>query len=122
MKLYELLNQQFRSVVDESYLEMNTNEHITFPYVTYEVDTEYIDENMDGINLDVDIFDDSSSYKKLLQVEEDLKSHFNKLRLMADDLYIMVDYLRSTTVRTGDELVKRRNMQFYAKIVRKDID
>lgn len=122
MKLYELLNQQFRSVIAESYLEMNTNEQVTFPYVTYEVDTEYIDENMDGINLDVDIFDDSSSYKKLLQVEAALKSHFNKLRLMTDDLYIMVDYLRSTTVRTGDELVKRRNMQFYAKIVRKEID
>lgn len=110
------LNKQFRSVVSESYFERNNTSEIKYPYVTYNFGNEAIERNVDGFYVDVDIFDNNSSYKNIFQVEEALRSHFKDNRKLTDDFFVRFNFLRSNQIPTADDNIKRRNMQFYCKI------
>ena len=110
------LNQQFRLVVPESYHERNNKATVVYPYVTYDFDSEAIERNVDGFYVDVDIFDNHSSYIDIFQIEEALKTHFKDNRKLADDFFIRFNFLRSNKIPTGDDNIKRRNLQFYCKI------
>lgn len=110
------LNQQFRLVVPESYHERNNKATVVYPYVTYDFDSEAIERNVDGFYVDVDIFDNNSSYIDIFQIEEGLKTHFKDNRKLTDDFFIRFNFLRSNKIPTGDDNIKRRNLQFYCKI------
>lgn len=110
------LNQQFRLVVPESYHERNNKATVVYPYVTYDFDSEAIERNVDGFYVDVDIFDNHSSYIDIFQIEEALKTHLKDNRKLADDFFIRFNFLRSNKIPTGDDNIKRRNLQFYCKI------
>ncbi|SFB90768.1 hypothetical protein SAMN04488102_101362 [Alkalibacterium subtropicum] len=109
------LTSQFRAVVPESYHDRNRKETVLYPYVTFDFDSESIERNVEGFYIDVDIFDNNSSYTDVFQVEEALKVHFKDNRKLTDDLFIRFNFLRSNKIPTGDDLIKRRNMQFYCK-------
>jgi len=110
------LNQQFRLVVPESYHERNNKATVVYPYVTYDFDSEAIERNVDGFYVDVDIFDNNSSYVDIFQIEEALKTHFKDNRKLTYDFFIRFNFLRSNKIPTGDDNIKRRNLQFYCKI------
>ena len=110
------LNQQFRLVVPESYHERNNKATVVYPYVTYDFDSEAIERNVDGFYVDVDIFDNNSSYVDIFQIEEALKTHFKDNRKLTDDFFIRFNFLRSNKIQTCDDNIKRRNLQFYCKI------
>lgn len=110
------LNQQFRLVVPESYHERNNKATVVYPYVTYDFDSEVIERNVDGFYVDVDMFDNNSSYIDIFQIEEALKTHFKDNRKLTDDFFIRFNFLRSNKIPTGDDNIKRRNLQFYCKI------
>lgn len=117
IELFKLLYAEFISVLAESYNEVNTAPKVKYPYLTYSAtDSESLDRNQEGYNVDVDIFDNNSSYAKILTVEDDLKAHFNDYVLLTDDFLVRVEYLRSNKIPTGDDNIKRRNLQFYFKI------
>ena len=110
------LNQQFRLVVPESYHERNNKATVVYPYVTYDFDSEAIERNVDGFYVDVDIFDNNSSYVDIFQIEDALKAHFKDSRKLTNDFFIRFNFLRSNKIPTGDDNIKRRNLQFYCKI------
>ena len=113
--LTELTNQ-FRLVLPESYHDKNRSASVLYPYLTYNFDSEALERNIEGFYIDVDIFDNNASYVDIFQVEAALKDHFKDNRKLTDDLFIRFNFLRSTKVVTGDDNIKRRNMQFYCKV------
>jgi len=110
------LTSQFRQVTTESFHDRNTKKHVIYPYLTYDFDSEAIERNVDGFYIDVDLFDENSSYTNLFQLESDLKMHFKDNMKLTDDLFIRFNFLRSNNIPTGDEIIKRRNLQFYCKV------
>jgi len=110
------LNQQFRQVTAESFHEINAKKTVDYPYLTYDFDSEGIERNVDGFYIDVDVFDNTGQYSNIFQLEDDLKAHFKDNRKLTDDLFIRFNFLRSTKVPTGDDLIKRRNLHFYCKV------
>ena len=113
--LSELTNQ-FRLVLPESYHDKNRSASVLYPYLTYNFDSEALERNIEGFYIDVDIFDNNASYVDIFQVEDALKDQFKDNRKLTDDLFIRFNFLRSTKVVTGDDNIKRRNMQFYCKV------
>ena len=111
-----VLTAELRKVLAESYHEKNTKTTVNYPYLTYDIDAELIERNVDGFYLDVDIFDAHSSYSNIFDIEDRLRDHFRDNRLMTDGLYIRFNFLRSNKIPTGDDLIKRRNLQFYCKV------
>lgn len=109
------LTAQFRSVVPESYHDRNRKAKVLYPYVTFDFDSESIERNVEGFYIDVDIFDNNSSYEDVFQVETALKRHFKDNRKLTSGLFIRFNFLGSNKVPTGDDLIKRRNVRFYCK-------
>ena len=110
------LTSQFRLVTSESFHEKNRKKKVVYPYLTFDFDSEAIERNVDGFYIDVDIFDNNSSYMNVFQLENDLKAHFKDNKKLTDELYIRFNFLRSMKVPTGDDNIKRRNLQFYCKV------
>lgn len=117
IELYKLLYAEFKAVLNESYNEVNTAPKVKYPYLTYSAtDSESLDRRQEGYNVDVDIFDNNSSYANILTVEQALKDHFDDYVLLKDEFLVRVEYLRSNKIPTGDDNIKRRNLQFYFKV------
>lgn len=117
IELYKLLYAEFKAVLDESYNEVNTAPKVKYPYLTYSAtDSESLDRRQEGYNVDVDIFDNNSSYANILTVEQALKDHFDDYVSLKDEFLVRVEYLRSNKIPTGDDNIKRRNLQFYFKV------
>ena len=110
------LTAQFRAVLPESYHDKNRSAVVTYPYLTFDFSSEAIERNVDGFYLDVDIFDAHSSYSNIFDIEDRLRDHLKDNKLMTEGLYIRFNFLRSNKIPTGDDLVKRRNLQFYCKV------
>lgn len=110
------LTAQFREVSPEAFHEKNRKEIVLYPYLTFDFDSEALERNIEGFYIDVDIFDNNSSYGDIFQMEELLKAHFKDNRKLMDNLFIRFNFLRSTKVPTGDDKIKRRNLQFYCKV------
>lgn len=110
------LTRQFRAVIPESYHEKNRKEKVIYPYLTFNFDSENLERNIDGFYIDVDIFDNDSSYINVFEVEGNLKDYFKDNRKLTDDLFIRFNFLRSNKAPTNDDLIKRRNLQFYCKV------
>jgi hypothetical protein len=109
------LTTQFRLVTTESFHDKNRKEKVIYPYLTFDLDSESIERNVDGFYIDVDIFDSNSSYANIFVLEDALKAHFKDNMKLTDDLLIRFNFMRSNKIGTGDKMLKRRNMQFYCK-------
>ena len=114
--LLKELTTQIRLVTSESFHEMNRKATVTYPYLTFDFDSEAIERNVDGFYIDVDIFDNNSSYMRVFELEEALKEHFKDNRLLTDEVFVRFNFLRSNKVQTGDDVIKRRSLQFYCKV------
>ena len=111
-----VLTAEFRKVLSQSYHEKNTSTNVSYPYLTYDIDSESIERNIDDFSVDMDIFDAHSNYSNIFDIEDRLRDHFRDNKLMTDGLYIRFNFLRSNKIPTGDDLIKRRNLQFYCKV------
>ena len=114
--LLKELTAQFRQVTSESFHEKNRRTTVTYPYITFDFDSEAIERNVDGFCVDVDVFDNNASYMRIFEIEEALKEHFKDNWKLTEELFIRFNFLRSNKIPTGDDLIKRRNLQFYCKV------
>lgn len=110
------LNKQFANVHTESYHNQNTADKVIYPYLTYDFDSEALETNVEGFYIDVDIFDDSGSFTRVFELEGKLKDYFNQKVILTEDNLLRFNFLRSTSVPTGDKLLRRRNIQIYCKV------
>ena len=111
-----VLTAELRKVLPQSYHEKNTSTNVSYPYLTYDIDAESIERNVDGFYVDVDIFDAHPSFSNVFTIEERLRDHFRDNCQITDNLFIRFNFLRSNKIPTGDDLIKRRNLQFYCKV------
>lgn len=109
------LTTQLRVVTPEAYHTYNRQVNVVYPYLTFDLDSERLERNVEGMYIDIDIFDHNTSYERVFALEQALKDHFRDLMLMTDDLFIRFVFNGSTKVMTGDESIVRRNLRFYAK-------
>ena len=116
IELLKTLSQEFRSVVPESYLEWNDADNVVYPYLTYSVQREALERHSDTLTVDIDIFDNASSYKGTYQVEEQLNEYFKQRRTLTDVALFIWSFVRSQNILTGDETIKRRQVTLSAKI------
>ena len=115
IKLMQLLTAQFTTVTPQAYHAINRQATVTYPYLTFDLDNERIERNVEGFYIDVDIFDHNTSYERVFELEQALKDHFKDLKIMTDDLFVRFLFNGSTKVPTGDETIVRRNIRLYAK-------
>lgn len=107
---------QFREVAPQSYHHQNTASETSYPYLTFDLSGENLEQNVEGFYVDVDIFDNGSSYMTIFELENRIREHFKGNRKLTDDMFIRFKYLRSNTVSTESKTLKRRNLQFYCKV------
>ena len=115
VELMQLLTAQFRAVTPEAYHTYNRSLTVTYPYLTYDIDGEYVERNVEGFYIDVDIFDHNTSYERVFALEQAVKDHFKDLNIMTDDVFIRFKFNGSSKIDTLDESIVRRNVRFYAK-------
>ncbi|PGS81632.1 hypothetical protein COC69_05740 [Bacillus cereus] len=116
IELMQTLKRLFDDVTIESYLDTNNAESVTYPYLTYSLDIEKIEPNTDGFYLDIDLFDNNSSFVKLYELESQVRDKFDHLIEFTDGLFLRCYFHRSFKVETRDENIKRRSMQIYCKV------
>lgn len=82
--LLQEIYKQFTNVHTESYHNQNTAQEVTYPYLTYDFDTEALETNVEGFYIDVDIFDNSGSFFDVFEVESRLKDYFKDAVVLTD--------------------------------------
>lgn len=112
--------KELRAITPQSYYGKSTAQPVVFPYLTFQVHSEGLGKGIDGFYVDVDAFDSSTSYGGVLTLESELRAHLDERDTMLGDLFIRWNFLRSNSIETESELIKRRNMQFYCKIYWRD--
>lgn len=109
------LTKQIRMVLPESYYEKNRKATVVYPYLTFDFDSEYLERYRDGFYVDIDIFDTSTSFKGIFEVEEQLRNHFRELVVLTDDFLLQFKVDSGTKIPTESDNLKRRNLQIYVK-------
>lgn len=117
--IVEQVTSVLKSIEKESYFETNTKRRIDYPYLTFELTSEQL-ENSEGMYLDIDIWDNKGIQERLLRLESELKLVLHKKNIMTDDLYMRMFFIRSNSVVTKGDNINRRNLQFYLKIYRRN--
>lgn len=116
IELLQTLKLMFDQVTKESYLEINNSEKINYPYLTYSLDIDNINRNTDGFYLDIDIFDENSSFINIFNLESLLRESFDFNQKFTDGLFLRFYFQRSYSVETQSDTLKRRNLQIYCKV------
>ncbi|MCM8710539.1 hypothetical protein M2651_05800 [Clostridium sp. SYSU_GA19001] len=110
------LNKEFKKVCPESYLEYNTATNVIYPYLTYTLNSENL-ENQEGFYIDVDIFDNcGANTLNLEQLTHDIKQHFKSNIILNNDLLLQFQYQTSRNIPTGSTTLRRRWIQLYCKV------
>lgn len=109
------LTNELKTVTTNAHYGLNRDDVVTYPYLTFDIDSERLERNVEGFYVDIDMFDHNTSYARLFELEEQLKDHFLDRDVMNEDVLIRFVYNGSTKVPTGDETIVRRNLRFYAK-------
>lgn len=105
-----------QGIHSQTFLERNTSKQVSYPYATYNLDSEPLRRNQDGFYIDVDVFDRSDTTAGVLLLEDKFKDALLFRRELTEDLFLMFSFQGSTKVPTGDDQLKRRNMRFYVTV------
>lgn len=116
IKLLQEITKEFRKITPESYYDTNRSDEVRYPYFTFDLSSEDLERNVEGFYIDIDIFDSSTSYINLFELEGQIKNHFKDLVILTDDLLLRFSYLRGDNMPTGDDVIIRRNIQLYCKV------
>lgn len=118
-ELLKLLNQELRKVTSESFHAVNRKQEVIYPYLTYDFDVTNLEDNIDGIYIDVDVFDNNSSYLDIIRLEDELKRQLKGKKKLTDDLHIRFYYQGSNKIPTLDENIKRRQSVYRLRVAYK---
>ena len=120
IEVVKKITSELRTVLPNSYYDINTSTVITYPYLTFDLGNEQF-ENLEGFYLDIDVFDQNTSYTSVFVLEENLKKYLHKKDILTKDFLIRFNFIRSNKAPTDKQLIKRRNLQFYCKVYRREV-
>lgn len=116
-KVIAFIGDQLRNnVIEQAFYEQNQSDKVVYPYMTYTVDTEWAEHARDVGTVDIDIFDNSTSYAKIIALEEKINSLYRLASIAADGFILRIDYERSMAIPTADPAIRRRTVQMNIKI------
>lgn len=115
-KLLKELATILQGIHSQTYLERNTSKVVTYPYATYNFDSEALRRNQDGFYIDIDVFDRAGTTAPVLLLEDKFKDGLLFKRHLTDDLFLVFSFQGSSKVPTGDDQLKRRNIRFYVTV------
>lgn len=105
------------NITKNSHYVLNQDSVATYPYLTFDVSTEYYENHTDVGTIDIDIFDSAKSYGKIIAIEDLLKSRYRLTNgSQGDGFIVRIDFERSMNIPTADPLIKRRTVQLNIKI------
>lgn len=105
-----------QGIHSQTFLERNTSKVVSYPYATYNFDSEALRRNQDGFYIDIDVFDRSDTTAPVLLLEDKFKDSLLFKRHLTDDLFLVFSFQGSNKVPTGDDQLKRRNIRFYVTV------
>lgn len=105
-----------QGIHSQTFLERNTSKVVSYPYATYNFDSEALRRNQDGFYIDIDVFDRSDTTAPVLLLEDKFKDGLLFKRHLTDDLFLVFSFQGSNKVPTGDDQLKRRNIRFYVTV------
>lgn len=115
--LLKLLNKELKKVTAESFYAVNRKKQVVYPYLTYDFDTTRLESSVDGIYIDIDIFDNKSSYLDIVRLEERLKEHLHNQVKLIDGSHVRFYWRGSNKVPTLDENIKRRQSTYQLRVI-----
>ncbi len=105
-----------QGIHSQTFLERNTSKVVSYPYATYNFDSEALRRNQDGFYIDIDVFDRADTTAPVLLLEDKFKDGLLFKRHLTDDLFLVFSFQGSNKVPTGDDQLKRRNIRFYVTV------
>lgn len=120
LEILQTITHELRKVIPESYYEINSSDLITYPYSVFNLTSESLENTREGFYLDIDIWD--KCYSNGLELERlcnDIKKHFETLRIKTDSLFMMFEYKGRLNIPTQMEEFKRRQVNLYIKVDRR---
>lgn len=114
--LREITFQLRAFVTEESYYERNRKANVVYPYLTYDLEGENLEFYRDGFYIDIDIFDTSTSFKNIFNIENKIRERFRNLALLENEFLLQFKVGSSTKIPTESDNLKRRNIQLYVKV------
>ena len=115
-ELIKLITKELKKVIGQCYYSMNQSKNVIYPYLTFTVDVESLEQSRDGVYIDIDLFDINSSFGNLFEIEQNIKNHFTKLYTLEEFAYTRFSFEGSNNIQTLDDNLKRRNVRLYCKV------
>ena len=115
-ELIKLITKELKKVIGQCYYSMNQSQKVIYPYLTFTVDVESLEQSRDGVYIDIDLFDANSSFGNLFELEQKIKDHFTKLYTLEEFAYTRFSFEGSNNIQTLDDNLKRRNVRLYCKV------
>ena len=104
----------------ESYLSMNTNTDIVYPYLTYDHHDIPGEPGRFGSYLDIEVFDNKGSNKLPLEtLAQNISNHFERGYFTNDKYTIQSEFISNKSIPTQSTVVSRRLIQIKLKIDRR---
>ena len=110
------ITKKLKESTSEVFHKWNRKKEVIYPYLTYQLEHEPSDEIRDVFELTLDLFDNSKSNKKLLELENKLIQSLHRNHEVLDDAIVSIKLERSTDIPTADEAILRKNIMFKIKI------
>lgn len=116
-KIYEA----FTSAYPNSHASINRDQEVTYPYITYDLNTNpNFSMNQEQLIINVQIFDSGKSYSGCYGVASKLKKKFKRLKIWDDHFHLRFDVQRGAStfmeIPTGDPNIVRLEGTIQAKI------
>lgn len=110
-----------KTFTKEVHYQWNHTKPITYPYVTYTITTEPLDnDNQIGIYVDFDVFDDQGRNNERIEtVCANMQAFFmdkNNTSVLTDKYLMRMRDLSISPFATGSDTLQRRTGQFHLKI------
>lgn len=122
MELKKDIHSIMASKFENIHYQINQDKIVSYPYITYELTFEKANAVTDGVYIDLQIFDYGPSYGNIYAAEKLLRDHLEHLVTETANGFYSFVFLRSNSIKTGDEAIKRLDMQFYVYINPFDIN
>jgi hypothetical protein len=110
------LTTTLKTIVPETYHEVNPSKKLKYPYLTFTVNTEERGVCEEEVTLELDLFDIGTSAKRILEVSGDIKKGLKYRRDLTDELNLIFVFVRDSDIPTGVENLRRRNLVFIVKV------
>lgn len=102
MKNYGELARQlytaFTNAFENSHASTNTDDVVIYPYLTYDLSTSPTDDrNQENLILDIQLWDNITSYSRLYDVSSQLANGFKGLKILEDNFHVRFDVKNGTS-------------------------